>query len=225
MVNRAAELPQEKFPSFRVIFIDEAQDLSAKQWQIVHKLKTNCDKIYVAGDDDQCIFSFNGSEVKEFLKLQEEFHQTVLDKSWRVPISIWEEAQKVIQRNPNRYCKEVSPKQEVGFWAKITENQIPNVVNRVAQDNSVLVLARTNTLVRNLRNKFEKDFPLKKNVRFLTLHECKGKEADIVFLDTALSKWTRRLMDIEEETRLFYVGMTRAKKELYLIVRENGFKI
>lgn len=61
-----------------------------------------------------------------------------------------------------------------------------------------------------------------KNRRILTIHGAKGLEADAVFLHLAITTEIRRaiLMPGEEqraEARVWYVGITRAKKVLYLI--------
>jgi DNA helicase-2/ATP-dependent DNA helicase PcrA len=61
------------------------------------------------------------------------------------------------------------------------------------------------------------------SVKLMTMHSSKGLEFPVVFLVCVeednhphkFSKETGDLEDIEEERRLFYVGMTRAKKRLY----------
>ena len=51
-----------------------------------------------------------------------------------------------------------------------------------------------------------------------TVHGAKGKEADCVYLCSGLTEKLRRLADSEDtEHRVFYVGATRAKKELVLV--------
>ena len=42
-------------PKFDLCFLDEAQDLSALQWDIAHILDDNSDRMYAAGDDDPAV--------------------------------------------------------------------------------------------------------------------------------------------------------------------------
>ena len=50
-------------PQFKLIFLDEAQDLSPLQWDIGHALDEHAEKMYVAGDDDQAIYRWAGAEI------------------------------------------------------------------------------------------------------------------------------------------------------------------
>ncbi len=66
-------------------------------------------------------------------------------------------------------------------------------------------------------------------VTLMTLHSAKGLEFEAVFLvglEEGIFPITRALMDdtqLEEERRLMYVGMTRAKKWLYLCCARSRF--
>ena len=65
MINQL--LLKTDLPKFKVIFIDEAQDLSPLQWKLFDKLKNYADNIYLAGDDDQAIFAWAGADVDRFI--------------------------------------------------------------------------------------------------------------------------------------------------------------
>ena len=52
--------------NFKVLMVDEAQDLTPLQWDMVVKLALNADKVYLAGDDDQAIYEWNGADVSYF---------------------------------------------------------------------------------------------------------------------------------------------------------------
>jgi superfamily I DNA/RNA helicase len=57
-----------------------------------------------------------------------------------------------------------------------------------------------------------------------TIHGAKGKEADCVYVASSITdKISKRLMIDDTEHRVFYVGVTRAKKELFLL-SDHRFK-
>ncbi len=65
----------------------------------------------------------------------------------------------------------------------------------------------------------------KNSVQIMTMHKAKGLEFDIVFIAGVIEGLIPNVLNdeitaeaIEEERRLFYVAMTRAKDELYLLV-------
>jgi len=69
----------------------------------------------------------------------------------------------------------------------------------------------------------------KNKVRLMTLHQAKGLEFDYVFIvgvEEGLIPHSRSFDDyesLEEERRLFYVGITRAKKKLYISFAKKRF--
>ena len=63
-------LLKDTLNKFEVLFIDEAQDLSLLQWEMVRKIWAKANKTYIAGDDDQAIFKWAGADVDHFIALK-----------------------------------------------------------------------------------------------------------------------------------------------------------
>ena len=116
-------IEQDVSPSFDVLFIDEAQDLSPLQWRMVRTLWARADKTYIAGDDDQAIFKWAGADVDTFIALKEEVDQIdTLEQSYRIPGGpIHEMSQKIIRNVSNRYDKEYMPRQEMGDLTRYSD--------------------------------------------------------------------------------------------------------
>ena len=103
-------LDKGKPPKFKVIFVDEAQDLSLIQWSMIQKIedKAECD-VWIAGDDDQAIFGWAGADVNSFIKWKSK--EILLDQSQRVPSLVQQKALGVINRIYfNRIPKNYLPK-------------------------------------------------------------------------------------------------------------------
>ena len=45
----------------KVVFIDEAQDISALQWKVIEKAFSKAEKIVICGDDKQSIYTYSGA--------------------------------------------------------------------------------------------------------------------------------------------------------------------
>lgn len=90
----------------KVMIVDEAQDLSKLQWDIIWKMTANCERVYIAGDDDQSIFDFIGADEFGFLDLKAD-KEIILTKSYRVPVNIGLFAQGIIDQNVKRKHKDV----------------------------------------------------------------------------------------------------------------------
>lgn len=76
--------------------------------------------------------------------------------------------------------------------------------------------------------KKKKDVQQEDAVAFVTMHGSKGLEYDIVFIvdvNEGIIPHQKAVLeeDIEEERRMFYVAMTRAKKELYIYFAKERF--
>jgi DNA helicase-2/ATP-dependent DNA helicase PcrA len=109
--------------SFEVLFIDEAQDLSLLQWDMVRCIWANAKKTYIAGDDDQAIFKWAGADVDHFIALKEEVNDIkILDQSYRIPGGpIHELSQKIINKVQNRFEKVYKPRDEIGVLRRYSD--------------------------------------------------------------------------------------------------------
>lgn len=135
--------------------LDEAQDLSDLQWKIVQKMFSRCQRIYMAGDDDQAIYGFIGGSEYGFYRFPAD-EEMVLERSYRVPKVIGDKATKIIRVLPERKEKNVIWRGTPGSVniAGWDEMQMPWKEWRDAKK-SVMVLTRhrrgTNRFARTLR--------------------------------------------------------------------------
>ena len=72
-----------------------------------------------------------------------------------------------------------------------------------------------------------KDITNPKGVSLMTIHKSKGLEFNTVFIigcnDGIIPGFSKKSKDIEEDRRVFYVAMTRAKQNLFLYSSQIHF--
>ena len=124
----------DKSPKFDVVFIDEAQDLSRMQWDMVDSFNTN--DSFIAGDDDQAIFRWAGADVDSFITQTGKILN--LTQSVRIPKKIHDYAMKIIERVSHRLPKNWQPKAHEGSITKHWNFEDINM-----KDGNWLVLTRT----------------------------------------------------------------------------------
>lgn len=98
---------QKQFP---YILIDEFQDISRVQYDVIRLLAEPRRNIFVVGDDDQSIYGFRGAKpemMKQFLKDFPEAQRCTLDVNYRCAPEIVSAAQCVISQNKNRMQKKL----------------------------------------------------------------------------------------------------------------------
>lgn len=83
-----ASFPAEKIPTFELLIIDEAQDLSALQWDVVTKLSSKAKVTIIAGDDDQAIMESFGAAPELFNEFPTTVPDEILPVSYRLPRNI-----------------------------------------------------------------------------------------------------------------------------------------
>lgn len=99
-------------PNFSTLIIDEAQDLSRLQWNLVKVLLNRCEEAFLAGDDDQAVFTWSGADVQTFLDLPGKVE--ILKQSYRIPVKVHTVANSIVRRIKNRQPKDWLPRDEEG---------------------------------------------------------------------------------------------------------------
>jgi DNA helicase II / ATP-dependent DNA helicase PcrA len=130
----------DRLPSLDVLIVDEAQDLSRLQWDLVRELCMRSQRSFLAGDDDQAVYNWAGADVKTFLGFEGDI--TVLEQSYRVPAKIHALAGKIVRRISKRQEKNWNPREFEGAVHFYNDYQHVPVA-----DGDWLVLASTNYLL------------------------------------------------------------------------------
>lgn len=73
----------------KVVFIDEAQDISALQWKVIEKAFIKAEKIVICGDDKQSIYTYSGARPDFLIDLSRQYPVEHLSVSYRIPYSVY----------------------------------------------------------------------------------------------------------------------------------------
>ncbi len=151
MIERFIE--QDIAPEFDLLIVDEAQDLVPLQWEMVKKvLVPRSKRTYYAGDDDQCIYSWMGVRVSDFLNASDE--RIILDKSYRVPQQIQSVSDDLVKRLRQRQQKIWKPTERDGHvtWHR-------DILDVDLTNGEWLILARTNYIANMVaRNLYDQGY-------------------------------------------------------------------
>lgn len=138
-------------PSLDVLIVDEAQDLVPLQWKMIFDvLRPRAKRIYYAGDDDQCIYSWMGVDPRDFLNSSP--NMELLQQSYRVPKSVHDEAQRVVSRLGVRKEKQWNSASHQG--TVVWHHDIMDVDIRTGE---WLILARTNFIANKIASRLKDD--------------------------------------------------------------------
>ena len=111
---------------YRYILVDEFQDISPVQYEIIRLLAAPEDNLFVVGDDDQSIYGFRGASpdsMKRFLADYGQAKQILLDVNFRCHGDIVKAAAKVIGENESRIPKAVFSAHEDGTGIQICRTE------------------------------------------------------------------------------------------------------
>lgn len=119
--------------------IDEAQDLSPLQVELVQRWFGDCERVYVAGDDDQAIYGFSGADARWIIELAARVPTQILQQSYRVPRLAYEVARQIIESNKSRVQKKYAPRPGEGDMAVLTREELVDAIN---EDEETFILGR-----------------------------------------------------------------------------------
>jgi len=196
MIERYVELGE--FPHLDYLFVDEAQDFTPLQWEMVKGMSDYADNIIIAGDDDQAVHRWTGVDVDLFINSSDNVEY--LTQSYRIPRRVHELAQGISSRIYNRLDKTFSPREEQGTVEYVYYmDQIP------LNEGSWTIMARTNYFVREV-GEFMKNAGFK--------YSIKGRSSISETLVENLTTW-------DDLCKGEKVGVERIKK-LYAAVPKQG---
>lgn len=152
---------------FKYILVDEFQDTNVIQYEIVKKLSSKTNNIFVVGDDDQSIYSFRGACVDNMLNFTKKDYPNAtickLVQNYRSNDMILKGSNSLIKNNQMREPKELvtsikgNVNSVVVHDAQYYEDEIRFVINEISHllrhndytYKDIAILYRNNALSRN----------------------------------------------------------------------------
>lgn len=175
----------------KIVIIDEAQDLTTLQWQMIWVAFRKCAKVYIAGDDDQAIYEWSGADVNYLLELQGDIE--ILKQSYRLPKKILNTAKNIshlISRRVDKDYQSTDKDGEVLYLNNIEEIEIK-------KDESWLFLSRNNSFLKTIEEQLQSrglPYSLKKE------SVIKQGEIDLIKMYEQIRK--TRIMNKRQELKL-----------------------
>ena len=225
---------EEMNKRYQYILVDEFQDTSQKNFELLKLLLPDRGgNLFVVGDDWQSIYGFRKARVEYIIKMKKYFPELKihnLDINYRSKTEIVKLSNKFISHNKFRTKKKLKSFQgqggEIKFHKVISLAEeifcINKIVSEVKEDLKIVVLYRNNRQGESLQEQLPSYPHLKDRLEFMTMHASKGLEFDLVIVAGISDKIIPdRSSSLEEERRLFYVALSRAKTYLHLLYYPN----
>jgi DNA helicase-2/ATP-dependent DNA helicase PcrA len=298
----------------RSVYIDEAQDITALQWRVIEVAFARAERITIAGDDKQAIYSYSGARPDFLVQLSKKFPVEHLSVSYRIPLSVYRLSVAITNFIGDKTEQKAEPRKENGEGSIVQLSELDRLANFISEEDVACdrettawyILSRNNCFLdrpkalleerlipywtadgffmggeimsrlreygrfalegykdEKKRDDFRRKFGIEDfskpftetnlftegrkwvyasyiekyglsrleemcgwnpQVLVSTIHHVKGGEADNValMLDATNRTAGNIYNDIDEELRILYVGITRAKRNLFLVDSQNG---
>ncbi|MEP1095967.1 MAG: ATP-dependent helicase [Cyclobacteriaceae bacterium] len=238
--------------TYDFILVDEFQDVNTLQIEFLNSVIQEDTQLFCVGDDWQSIYGFRGSEVKYIVNFEQYFDSPLVikfDLNYRSNDTIVKASNRVIRFNKHLIDKEIkafrdNEKKKIFLYSAQIEEEdgVQFMINKIKElysegytKEDILILYRRTKHIYDYRQKFhELNIPH----RAKTIHGSKGLEAKIVFIvglrdgefpnvwqsDRIFQIVKEENVDLleEEERRLFYVALTRAKESVFLLSEQGN---
>ncbi len=209
---------QDRYP---YVLVDEFQDIAPIDFRLISQLSEN---LFTVGDDDQAIYSFRGgdSQIMQKFSNRSDVVQYEITRNYRSTSTIVEHARAIIERNKPRIRKNLRSynpiKNEIDIIETTPETIKKHLLEKISENVETAILVRTNYEVDRI-DEILSSVPESPPVEVTTIHKAKGREWERVILihNTLDRRFPRKDTVLEEERRVFYVAMTRAKEQLVVL--------
>lgn len=213
LLKHSLALPSRR--KFRFALVDEAQDLTPLQLQWLANHCTENAHVFLVGDDDQAVYAFRGAAQSVLADEVARGARCIqLRDNWRCRKLVIDHARQLISHNSNRVALAqvaTRPDGDVMVVRFRTEDEELSELRQMPVPPVVLC-----------RTRQEVDCFTAAGFEAHTMHESKGREWPFVWV-SGLEQGVcpHGMGNPEEERRLCYVAMTRAKDRLRLSVRDS----
>ncbi|MCR5544575.1 MAG: UvrD-helicase domain-containing protein, partial [Eubacterium sp.] len=210
MLNHATDLVVEKkFQHvFKCVIIDEYQDISASQYQMLKALRNQSDySLFAVGDDWQSIYRFAGSDIGYITNFDDFWKNSeisLIETTYRFSQRLSDISSDFIMQNPNQGRKRLRSGKDTdkyvighinGYTEKSAMHFMAERVRNLPQNSTVFFLGRYQFDIDLLKDEFELKYDNRTgvnkvklggradlNMSFYTVHKSKGLQADYVFI-------------------------------------------
>lgn len=162
---------------YKFFQVDEGQDTSTLQFEIIKKIVFPENNIFVVADDDQSIYSFRGASPENLLNFKNIYPTSkifFMDKNFRSTKNIIKISNKIIQGNKIRYEKfskhTTEESSQIMLFkvknAKIQARELLNKISEINPNETIGILYRNNISSLYIADMFRKeniDFFIKEN--------------------------------------------------------------
>lgn len=116
----------EPLQGVKVLIVDEAQDVTPVQWQVIMKMAENVDKVRIMGDDFQTIFVHAGSDPSILIELAAHYKCIKHETSYRLSKAVYAFSKQITDLITEKVDKDYAPRPDApeGFVEFDTDRAI-----------------------------------------------------------------------------------------------------